>query len=322
MILHGAWQGCNIAAIMDGKATSDLYIERADQPNLVGAIAQGKITQVRAGGLQAFMTLPDGLTGFLTSKTQLKTGQLKTVQISSYASGNKACPVSTELKQASHALIHVLNGKSISASSRLPAAQAATLKEALKAAKLPGGWIIRHHAAGYNVKELLEEAQAMLATQPDLTVRDGWLVTAPTVLQRAILEAPKAKPTAFENWDDLLTPLLQPEIAFGDGSRITISPTPALTAIDIDAGRASNIQSVNVGAAKLIARALRARQIGGQVVIDFCRGGDRPALLKALGQELAEDPLRVTLYGTTKLGLVELTRPRMGAALHEVIDAQ
>ncbi|MFP4098686.1 MAG: ribonuclease E/G [Alphaproteobacteria bacterium] len=107
------------------------------------------------------------------------------------------------------------------------------------------------------------------------------------------------------------------------GGNITIEETAALTAIDINRGNdtRSNL-SINIEAAKEIARQLRLRNIGGIIIIDFLKLGkkERSALLQAIEEGIYTDPCTVQLHGMTKLGLIELTRKRRTPPLRTRIE--
>lgn len=327
-IIHGIWRGCNVAAIMDRNGIADLFIESTRNPNLVGGIANGKITQVKAGGLACFVDLPNGAKGFLQSRTPRKAGDVLPVQVSAYATGDKAWPLSTELKLTAPNLIRIINGKDIGVSQRLPSDKADIIRQKLKDAKLPGGYIVRSAAADVPPSVLLEQAQELAAITLADSAPGEWLLPPPSVLARAQQELPngglgmETEQLGETTLDDLLSPLIAHEITFGNGSAITLSPTAALLAIDVDSGGAASPSAVNRDAARLIAGALRNRNLGGQIVIDFCRDRDgRNSLLTAFGKMLADDPLSVAFHGQTKMGLVEASRPRLGPSLWEALDA-
>lgn len=120
---------------------------------------------------------------------------------------------------------------------------------------------------------------------------------------------------------------LEPAVALSSGGRLVVAETAALAAIDVDTGAASDTgekQEVaartNREAAVEIARQVRLRNLGGIVVVDFAplsRPGERAAVLATLKRALAKDPVGVNVFGFTRLGLVEMTRPRLRESLLE-----
>ncbi|MEL7030369.1 MAG: ribonuclease E/G, partial [Pseudomonadota bacterium] len=105
------------------------------------------------------------------------------------------------------------------------------------------------------------------------------------------------------------------------GARVTFDEAEALTSVDVDAGEAAaraSALTINEGAAKEIAQALRMREVAGQVLIDFAglgRGKERSSVRRAFERAAAGDPAAVQVFGFTKLGLMELTRQRTRVSL-------
>jgi len=105
------------------------------------------------------------------------------------------------------------------------------------------------------------------------------------------------------------------------GGSIIFDTTEALTAIDVNSGRAksgkdieSMIFEINREAAKEIARHLRLRDLGGLVVIDFIDMKDRRhnrEVEKTLREELKEDRAKTDISPISKFGLLELSRQRL-----------
>jgi ribonuclease G len=129
-------------------------------------------------------------------------------------------------------------------------------------------------------------------------------------------------PDAFEATGaaEQLDEALGREVSLPGGGSLIIEPTAALTAIDVNgAGRPLE---VDLAAAREVARQLRLRRIGGIVVIDFIdleAKRDRARLDAALRQALADDPAAVQLYPMSPLGLVELSRQRLGPCLAQLL---
>jgi ribonuclease G len=120
-----------------------------------------------------------------------------------------------------------------------------------------------------------------------------------------------------------------PDIDLADGARMSIYPTPALTAIDLDLAGASAARTskgaahsaINRAAIPALARQIRLRNLAGGIVIDFAglsvkaRASLGPAIISAL----ADDPQRARFLGFSALGLAEILRPRVHPPLHELL---
>jgi ribonuclease E len=109
------------------------------------------------------------------------------------------------------------------------------------------------------------------------------------------------------------------------GGSLIIEHTEALTVIDVNTGKnvgTSNLEETvfhnNLEAAEEIARQLRLRDIGGIIVIDFIDMEVRENRQKVVGafrEALARDKTRTQVFDISDLGLVEMTRKRIGEGL-------
>lgn len=115
--------------------------------------------------------------------------------------------------------------------------------------------------------------------------------------------------------------LFQSYVLLPSGGNIIIQDTAALTVVDVNRGGDKNASlSVNIEAAKEVARQIRLRNTGGIIIIDFLKSKDKKKekkLLEAMETEILKDPCTVQLHGITNLGLMELTRKRRTPPLHE-----
>jgi ribonuclease G len=112
------------------------------------------------------------------------------------------------------------------------------------------------------------------------------------------------------------------------GARMTISPTPALTAIDVDAGAATADRrpkkeaqlALNRAVIPAIARQIRLRHLAGAIVVDSAglpqRG--RSVLADSFTAAFARDFAKPRFLGFSGLGLAEIQRPRLHPPLHEL----
>ena len=109
------------------------------------------------------------------------------------------------------------------------------------------------------------------------------------------------------------------------GGSLIIEHTEALTVIDVNTGKnvgKSNLEETvfhnNLEAAEEIARQLRLRDIGGIIVIDFIDmeiRENRKRVVEAFKDALARDKTRTQVFEISELGLVEMTRKRIGEGL-------
>jgi ribonuclease G len=124
--------------------------------------------------------------------------------------------------------------------------------------------------------------------------------------------------------------LLELRLALPGGGALTIEPTAAATLIDVDSGsledeRASGedaLLAVNLSAATAVARQIRLRGLAGALVVDFIglrERHHRERLLEGLRAALEAEVPDAQLLGWTRLGHIELTRPRRRAPLHEIV---
>ena len=111
------------------------------------------------------------------------------------------------------------------------------------------------------------------------------------------------------------------------GGSLIIEHTEALTVIDVNTGKnvgTSNLEETvyrnNLEAAVEVARQLRLRDIGGIVVIDFIDmeiRKNREDVIREFREALALDKTRTQVFDISELGLVEMTRKRIGEGLIE-----
>ncbi|MXV36443.1 MULTISPECIES: ribonuclease E/G [unclassified Saccharibacter] len=164
------------------------------------------------------------------------------------------------------------------------------------------------------LEELVERAPHAPIIVDDMTVA----AALPAALKSRVQRVPKSFDTVLEGeWDALMQPSasLGPFIAH-------FSPTPALTAIDLDSASHPDF-ATNVACFPELLRHIRLRNLSGTLLIDPAgvRSRKRPALVpflkKAVEQE--KDPLQPRVTGVTPSGLLELTRPRRRPPLHELM---
>ena len=114
------------------------------------------------------------------------------------------------------------------------------------------------------------------------------------------------------------------------GGSLVIERTEALTVIDVNTGRNVGRTSLeetvyrnNLEAAEEIAHQLRLRDIGGIIVIDFIDmevKSNRDDLMRVFRESLSRDKTRTQVFEVSELGLVQMTRKRIGEGLLESLS--
>lgn len=146
---------------------------------------------------------------------------------------------------------------------------------------------------------------------------------------RSRLKPYEGKNAAFEEYgvNEALEEALSDKIELPSGGWISIHPTPALTAIDVNMGSALKHMAageaklvVNMEATLAVAYHLRFQDIGGLVVIDYINmtgKGHNRELMKLIEKSFRSDRVPVQHGGISAFGLVELTRKRSGLSLRD-----
>jgi len=118
---------------------------------------------------------------------------------------------------------------------------------------------------------------------------------------------------------------LDPKVWLPSGGSLIIEHTEALTVIDVNTGKNVGSTSLeetvfrnNLEAAEEVAHQLRLRDIGGIIVIDFIDmeiKDNRKKVLESFRSALSRDKTRTQVFDISELGLVEMTRKRIGEGL-------
>ncbi|HWA22351.1 MAG TPA: ribonuclease E/G [Caulobacterales bacterium] len=129
--------------------------------------------------------------------------------------------------------------------------------------------------------------------------------------------------------DAAIDEALAQRVALAGGGAITIEPTTALTAIDVDsAGRTGEADperlalALNVAAANEAMRQLRLRAQGGLAAIDFVslrQAANRKAVEAALKAAAQGDPWGVVFAPMSRFGIVELSRAQLMRPVRDVL---
>ncbi len=199
-------------------------------------------------------------------------------------------------------------------------------------------------------------APELLYSEPDLTIRvirdvfnedftklvvsgdEGWDLVeeyvryvAPHLADR--LEHWQSDEDAFAHYrvDEHLARALERKVWLPSGGSLVIDNTEAMTVVDVNTGKftgqGGNLEETvtrnNLEAAEEIVRQLRLRDVGGIIVIDFIDmvlESNRDLVLRRLLECLARDRTKHQVAEVTSLGLVQMTRKRVGSGLLEAFS--
>ncbi|MFD1145774.1 translation initiation factor IF-2 N-terminal domain-containing protein, partial [Saccharothrix hoggarensis] len=131
--------------------------------------------------------------------------------------------------------------------------------------------------------------------------------------------------------DEQLLKALDRKVWLPSGGYLVIDRTEAMTVIDVNTGKftgsGGNLEETvtrnNLEAAEEIVRQLRLRDVGGIIVIDFIDmvlESNRDLVLRRLTECLGRDRTRHQVAEVTSLGLVQMTRKRVGTGLLEAFS--
>jgi ribonuclease E len=217
-------------------------------------------------------------------------------------------------------------------------------------ARLQAQWEdISRKAGGVN-------APALLYGEPDLAIRvvrdifnedfgklvisgdDAWDTlqsyighVAPDLVDR--LERWDGDQDAFTTYriDEQIAKALDRKVWLPSGGSLVIDRTEAMTVVDVNTGKftgaGGNLEETvtknNLEAAEEIVRQLRLRDIGGIIVVDFIDmvlESNRDLVMRRLLECLGRDRTKHQVAEVTSLGLVQMTRKRVGQGLLEVFS--
>lgn len=281
-------------AVTRDDALIDFAIWRPGQPDGVGDLHRGRITARVPAMAGAFVAL-DGADGFLPDTegaAAVTAGTILGVRITRAAQGGKGPRLTATLDQAEQSLV----------GSGPP----------MLIRRGPGA-LLRLAAHYDEAPVLLDDPGVAAMLRPTLDTR--------LTVVRAAFDADLAA---------RIDALADTVVDLPSGARLSIHPTPALTAIDVDAGAATASgmakgaaqRALNLAILPALATEIHLRNLSGAILVDLAGlpARRRDALGPDLAAALANDPLHPRLLGFTRLGLAEIVRPRIHPPLHELLS--
>ena len=205
-------------------------------------------------------------------------------------------------------------------------------------------------------KSKTANAPELLYSEPDLTIRvvrdifnedfaslvvegdEGWDLVyeyvryvAPHLAERLTHWTDDEDVFAQYRIDEQLAKALERKVWLPSGGSLVIDNTEAMTVVDVNTGKftgqGGNLEETvtrnNLEAAEEIVRQLRLRDVGGIIVIDFIDmvlESNRELVLRRMLECLARDRTKHQVAEVTSLGLVQMTRKRVGSGLLEAFS--
>ncbi|GAA3145726.1 hypothetical protein GCM10010466_40990 [Planomonospora alba] len=218
--------------------------------------------------------------------------------------------------------------------------------------------VARLSAQWENIRRKAKTASApeLLSSEPDLTVRvvrdvfnedftslvvqgdEVWTTVdeyvryvAPHLADRLTRWEEEGDVFAAYRIDEQIAKAMERKVWLPSGGSLVIDRTEAMTVVDVNTGKftgqGGNLEETvtrnNLEAAEEIVRQLRLRDIGGIIVIDFIDmvlESNRDLVLRRLLECLARDRTKHQVAEVTSLGLVQMTRKRVGQGLLEAFS--
>lgn len=154
---------------------------------------------------------------------------------------------------------------------------------------------------------------------------------APALSERVTQWTGQEDVFAADRIDEQLSKALDRKVWLPSGGSLVIDRTEAMTVVDVNTGRftgqGGNLEETvtknNLEAAEEVVRQLRLRDVGGIIVIDFIDmvlESNRDLLVRRLIECLGRDRTKHQVAEVTSLGLVQMTRKRVGQGLMETFS--
>ncbi|TFD68123.1 Rne/Rng family ribonuclease [Cryobacterium ruanii] len=175
-----------------------------------------------------------------------------------------------------------------------------------------------------------EDFQRMVVAGPDVrsTIENYLSQVAPDLLER--VETYEGEVDAFDEFriSEQIEKALDRKVWLPSGGSLVIDRTEAMTVVDVNTGKfvgsGGNLEETvtknNLEAAEEIVRQLRLRDIGGIIVVDFIDmvlESNRDLVSRRLIECLSRDRTKHQVAEVTSLGLVQMTRKKLGLGLLE-----
>lgn len=296
-------------------------------------------------------------------EANMSEGQSVVVQVTQEKRAEKGAKVVRNIQLAGIYLVYCPFKFDVEASSKIEDIEKAAAYKKFVQEHSQGqeGWILRTVSTEATENQLLEEMTSLREAYENIR-KKARTMTAPTVLynkenplfeyirrykdslKEVVVDTPKLKEQveavfagtvtlqkeAFEEFgiDDAIVDALNRTVKLKHGGNLHIEETRAFVAIDVDSGgkrSVGDIDSLNIEAAKEIARQIRLRNLSGKIIIDFAGSSEyrfMKKVLEVLEEELADDICHSRVLGLSRAGNVEILRQRRRPSLRDLYTVE
>lgn len=296
-------------------------------------------------------------------EANMSEGQSVVVQVTQEKRAEKGAKVVRNIQLAGIYLVYCPFKFDVEASSKIEDIEKAAAYKKFVQEHSQGqeGWILRTVSTEATKNQLLEEMTSLREAYENIR-KKARTMTAPTVLynkenplfeyirrykdslKEVVVDTPKLKEQveavfagtvtlqkeAFEEFgiDDAIVEALNRTVKLKHGGNLHIEETRAFVAIDVDSGgkrSVGDIDSLNIEAAKEIARQIRLRNLSGKIIIDFAGSSEyrfMKKVLEVLEEELADDICHSRVLGLSRAGNVEILRQRRRPSLRDLYTVE
>ena len=330
-------------AVLKNNRLANLFIERHHAPWLRGAIMLARVTATRKELGASFLDLGTS-SGYIEhgKMNQPLDGESLLVQVLNDAHRKKSARVSSNI---------CLRGKYFDL---YPVKSTSSISRKIKSKKKRG--LIKQfidenipNGMGVHIRESFDVSDLLCMKEVTLAQLQKWKNVeerisksrSPSILMPslgALGQAMEKYPNAnvyegrygglFKDYgvDLEINRALERKISLDSGAYLFFDETEALTSIDIDIGSGSKPRSETTSLVAHLAEEilwqLRLREIGGIILIDFPRFKNfkiRDNFLENLQSFALNEKVPLVIHGWTRTGLLEITKPREGVSLNDVL---
>ena len=339
-------------AVMSGDEVLEVSLVRPSM--ITGSVILGRIVGSLPTGNSVFVDIGQDRPGFLSippkAGAKRSEGQAVLVQVRSDAAHGKGATLGQEITFPGRLLAYTTSKPGIQVSRRLDDQERERLQAQLAPLLTEAEGVSIRTAAQGCTQDQMEAELAHLRRQwqqmqeAKSQARPPQVLWSPDPIDRVLALHPQIQHIRVDDpahyaqlrahlgelvvLDRTIAPILDeaieeaiaPVIDLPDGGRVSFGAHAALIAIDVDSG-GGPVPAANAQAVRQIARQIRLRGLGGQMVVDFIPHGGKGGLTNLatqLRRLVAHDPVNCAVLGTTAMGLVELTRERRGPSVAEL----